>query len=90
LGAKQEDYSSADEATKSMAGFDHAAAKRMGFPLNFQDPAALLVVRFQPWYEREWKRVLEQATRSQFREHQNRLTKLPYGFVVDMYSETYV
>jgi hypothetical protein len=42
-----------------MAGFDHAAAKRMGFPLTFQDPAALLVVRFQPWYERECKRVLE-------------------------------
>lgn len=87
LGAHQRDFSSVDEDLKPMAGFDVRLHENLGFPLKFKD--SIMVTRFQPWYERAAKRELEKASRFQFQEHQKRITKLPYGFVIDMHAERY-
>jgi len=85
LGGRQEDFTHCDESMK-LFDFDQTIAERSGFPLKLQRQS-LQPIRFQPWHERKCKTALETATRSQFREHRNRVTSLPYGFVVNMQAE---
>lgn len=86
LGARQEDNLHSDATLREFRGFDQAAAERTGFPLKFSKPGQIEATRFKPWHERRVKKQLETATRSHFREHQNRISNLPYGFVLDMTS----
>ena len=88
LGAKPEDNFQSDPTLREFQGFDQAAAEKTGFPLKFSKPGQIEALRFKPWHERRDKRQLETATRSHFREHQNRISNLPYGFVLDMTSVT--
>lgn len=90
LGAKQHDFSSTDEAIKHLGPFEYTAIENMGFPLSLLDQTGRPVIRLQPWYERQCKSELEHATRSQYRSHMQRLTELPYGFVIDMHAERYI
>jgi len=88
LGARQEDFSNCDESVKHMSGFDPAhLAHNSGFPIKFNNHSLARSHRFQPWDERKKKKELETATRSQFKEHRNRILTLPYGFIVDMQTD---
>jgi len=86
LGGRQEDFTSSDESLKSIESQHLTRAERSGFPLKYQRQS-LRAIQFQPWHERRCKKTMETATRTQFKEHKNRLSTLPYGFIVDMKSE---
>lgn len=77
LGAKQ-----LDSSTASLN-----ISNRLGFPLKLHRPGSL-PIRLQPWHERQCKRNLEHATRTMYKLHQKQLSELPYGFIIDMESET--
>lgn len=87
LGAQQEDFTNYDESIKGFNDFDISQAEESGYPTKFESPSFVKPIRFQPWHERECKKNLQSATRSQFKDHKNRMSTLPYGFIVDMHSD---
>lgn len=85
LGARQEDYSSCDESLKGyIDSFNRITAEESGYPLKFTSSPILQPIRFQPWHERRCYHQLKQATRTQLKDHRNRMKAFPYGFVVDV------
>ena len=70
--------------------FDHIAAEHLGYPLKLTGSGQVEAIRFKPWIERRRKTKLENASRTLFRENQNRVNNLPYGFVLSTTSVKYV